>query len=72
MNVSESVSTVILFRGAVTWVGSWCCRGIFSNVLEVGASTFAPPKIGGGQTPLKSLPTAPEPLTISSSKILPS
>ena len=44
MNVSESVSTVILFRGAVTFglvVGS--CRGIFSNVLEAGASTFAPP-----------------------------
>jgi hypothetical protein len=47
MNVSESVSTVILFRGAVTFglvVGS--CRGIFSNVLEAGASTFAPPRGG--------------------------
>ena len=47
MNVSESVSTVILFLGAVTFglvVGS--CRGIFSNVLEAGASTFAPPRGG--------------------------
>ena len=73
MNVSESVSTVILFRGAVTFglvVGS--CRGIFSNVLEAGASTFAPPSLGGADATEIILPTAPEPLTISSYKILPS
>ena len=71
MNVSESVSTVILFRGAVTFglvVGS--CRGIFSNVLEQGLQHLPP--LGGADATEIILPTAPEPLTISSYKILPS
>ena len=72
MNVSESVSTVILFRGAVTFglvVGS--CRGIFFSTFWKQGLQHLPP-LGGADATEIILPTAPEPLTISSYKILPS